>query len=112
VDAVLAALADPTRRQLLDRLAAHGEVTATVLAGELPVSRQAVVQHLAVLDAVGLVQGRREGRERRFRVRTDRLIETARWLDTLAAQWDRRLDVIQRLAEERVQSRDDGSPRD
>ncbi|MGW3917499.1 ArsR/SmtB family transcription factor, partial [Streptomyces sp. NPDC005070] len=53
VDGVLAALADPTRRHLLDLLAARGEITATKLAEELPVSRQAVVKHLAVLDAAG-----------------------------------------------------------
>ena len=99
MDEVLAALADPTRRELLARLAAHGETTATVLSGEMPISRQAVVQHLAVLDAVGLVQGRRAGRENRFQVRTGRLTETARWLDGLATQWDRRLAVINRLAE-------------
>ena len=56
VDAVLGALADPTRRDLLKCLSKHGNATATVLATELPISRQAVVQHLAVLDAVGLVR--------------------------------------------------------
>jgi DNA-binding transcriptional ArsR family regulator len=62
VDEVLAALADPTRRRLLDVLAARGAASATELAGELPVTRQAVVKHLAVLDAAGLVTGRRLGR--------------------------------------------------
>lgn len=99
VEDVLGALADPTRRLLLERLAAHGTATATVLAEELPVSRQAVVQHLAVLDAVGLVRGWREGRERRFEVRPERLSETARWMDGLAARWDHRLAAIKRLAE-------------
>lgn len=63
VDSVLAALADPTRRQLLDLLAAQGEATATTLAERLPISRQAVVKHLAVLDAAGLVM-RPPGRTR------------------------------------------------
>jgi DNA-binding transcriptional ArsR family regulator len=99
VEDVLSALADPTRRDLLDHLSVHGSATATVLANELPVSRQAVVQHLAVLDAVGLVSGKREGRERRFEIRTRRLTETARWMDGLAARWDRRLEEIKRLAE-------------
>jgi DNA-binding transcriptional ArsR family regulator len=99
VDEVLAALADPTRRLLLDRLSAHGEATATVLAAELPVSRQAVVQHLAVLDRVGLVTVRRHGREQRYAVRPARLIETARWMDRVAARWDARLAAVKRIAE-------------
>ncbi|MCU1489681.1 MAG: transcriptional regulator, ArsR family [Acidimicrobiaceae bacterium] len=99
VDGVLAALADPTRRELLDRLSAQGRSTATRLAGELPITRQAVVQHLAVLDAVGLVSGQRVGRERRYEVRSERLTETARWMDRLAAQWDRRLATIKAIAE-------------
>jgi DNA-binding transcriptional ArsR family regulator len=99
IESVLSALADPTRRDLLERLSLHGYATATVLADELPISRQAVVQHLAVLDGVGLISGRREGRERRFEVRTERLTETARWMDKLAAQWDSRLLATKRIAE-------------
>ncbi|MGY0236384.1 ArsR/SmtB family transcription factor [Longispora urticae] len=99
VDSVLIALADPTRRQLLDLLATHGEVTATTLAEGLPVTRQAVVKHLAVLDAAGLVSGQRVGREVRYAVRPAALNATARWMSTLAADWDRRLATIKRLAE-------------
>jgi len=99
VEVVLAALADPTRRRLLDRLAAHGESTATALAGELSVTRQAVVQHLGVLDSAGLVVGHKQGRERRYQVRSTGLSDTARWMDGLAAQWDSRLAAIKRIAE-------------
>ncbi|ANS70291.1 hypothetical protein SLINC_8067 [Streptomyces lincolnensis] len=99
VDSVLGALADPTRRQLLDLLAARGEATATTLAGQLPVSRQAVVKHLAVLDAAGLVTGGRVGREVRYAVRPAALDATARWMASLAADWDRRLATIKRVAE-------------
>jgi DNA-binding transcriptional ArsR family regulator len=99
VEDVLSALADPTRRDLLERLSAHGQATATRLAGELPISRQAVVQHLAVLNSVGLVQGLRQGREHRFEVRTEPLTEAAEWMAGLAAQWDRRLSTIKRIAE-------------
>lgn len=98
---VLAALADPTRRQLLDVLAARGEATATTLATELPVSRQAVVKHLAVLTAAGLVSGGRVGREVRYSVHPQRLDATARWMAGLAADWDRRLEAIKRIAESR-----------
>lgn len=96
---VFSALADPTRRRILDALAAHGEATATVLAAELPVSRQAVVKHLGVLDRAGLVTGHREGREARYRVVPERLGVTARWMDRVAAAWDGRLSAIKRLAE-------------
>ncbi|WP_424531410.1 ArsR/SmtB family transcription factor [Sphaerisporangium viridialbum] len=99
VDGVLVALADPTRRQLLDLLAAQGEATATTLAGRLPVTRQAVVKHLAVLDAAGLVSGSRVGREVRYAVRPAALDAAAQWMAALAADWDRRLANIKRIAE-------------
>ncbi|MCX5312502.1 helix-turn-helix transcriptional regulator [Streptomyces sp. NBC_00154] len=99
VDSVLGALADPMRRQLLDLLAAQGEVSATTLAERVPVSRQAVVKHLAVLEAAGLVSGRRVGREVRYAVRPAALDATARWMAALAADWDRRLAHIKRVAE-------------
>ncbi|MFE5138537.1 ArsR/SmtB family transcription factor [Streptomyces fagopyri] len=99
VDSVLVALADPTRRHLLELLAARGEATATTLAEVLPVSRQAVVKHLSVLDAAGLVTGGRVGREVRYAVRPAALNSTARWMAALAADWDRRLATIKHLAE-------------
>ena len=99
-DEVLTALADPTRRRVLTLLAQRGEGTATTLAGELPVSRVAVVKHLAVLDRAGLVDARRQGREVRYTVCTERLDATGRWMSGLAAQWDARLAAIKRLAEE------------
>ncbi|HWN36633.1 MAG TPA: metalloregulator ArsR/SmtB family transcription factor [Pseudonocardia sp.] len=99
-DQVIDALADPMRRQILDELARRGEATATLLAGGLPVSRQAVVKHLAVLDRAGLVLGRRAGRERRYQVRAVALHDTARWLDQVAEQWDRRLRGVRRLTED------------
>ncbi|MGW7267452.1 ArsR/SmtB family transcription factor [Streptomyces sp. NPDC054842] len=98
-DDVLVALADPTRRHLLELLAAQGEATATTLAERLPVSRQAVVKHLAVLDAAGLVTGGRVGREVRYAVRPAPLDATARWMAALASEWDRRLANIKRVAE-------------
>ena len=99
-DEVLTALADPTRRRVLTLLAERGEATATTLAGDLPVSRVAVVKHLAVLDRAGLVESRRRGREVRYTVRPERLDATARDLADLAAAWDARLAAIKRMAEE------------
>ena len=97
---VFAALADPTRWRVLDLLAERGEGTATTLATELPVSRVAVVKHLAVLDRAGLVEGRRQGREGRYTVRSERLDSAARWMAGIAAEWDDRLAALKRLAEE------------
>ncbi|MCX5281206.1 MULTISPECIES: helix-turn-helix transcriptional regulator [unclassified Streptomyces] len=99
VDAVLGALADPTRRQLLDLLAEMGTGTATTLAERLPVSRQAVVKHLVVLDTAGLVSGSRVGREVRYTLRPAALDAASRWMAALAADWDRRLAHIKRVAE-------------
>jgi DNA-binding transcriptional ArsR family regulator len=98
-DELWAAVADPTRRRLLDSLLAHGEATATALASELPVTRQAVAKHLAVLDRTGLVESRRAGREVRYTVRAERLDDATRRLAHVAAEWDKRLTAIKRLAE-------------
>lgn len=98
-DDVLAAMADPTRRQLLATLAAGGPATATALAQRLPITRQAVAKHLAVLSHAGLVTSARHGRDVRFTVDTAGLAETAGWLAALAAEWDARLAAIKRIAE-------------
>lgn len=98
-DELWAAVAEPARRRLLDLLLAHGEATATSLAAELPITRQAVVKHLAVLDRAGLVTGRRQGREVRYAVRPERLDAATRSMARVAAEWDDRLAAIKRLAE-------------
>jgi ArsR family transcriptional regulator, cadmium/lead-responsive transcriptional repressor len=105
VDELWAAVADPTRRRLLDALLAHGEATATTLAGELPVTRQAVGKHLAVLERAGLVDSRRLGREVRYAVRPERLDAATDWLARVAAEWDQRLGAIKRLAESSARER-------
>ncbi|MFZ2441027.1 MAG: metalloregulator ArsR/SmtB family transcription factor, partial [Ilumatobacteraceae bacterium] len=66
LDVLFGALADPTRRQLLQRLLANGPATATVLAEPLACSRQAVVKHLQALEAAGLATPERVGREVRY----------------------------------------------
>jgi DNA-binding transcriptional ArsR family regulator len=98
-DEILSAVADPTRRQLLGELAARGTATATGLARQLPITRQAVVKHLAVLSRAGLVSSHRDGREVRYAPRPEGLAATAQWLTALAAEWDVRLHEIKRIAE-------------
>ncbi len=105
VDELWAAVADPTRRRLLDALLAQGDATATTLARELPVTRQAVAKHLAVLDRAGLVEGGRQGREVRYAVRPERLDLAARSLARVASQWDQRLLAIKRIAESAARAR-------
>lgn len=101
---VLAALADPVRLQLLRMMAARGAATATDLASDLPISRQAVVKHLGVLDAAGLVQHTRVGREVRYSVQPGQLNDTARWMAGMAEMWDRRLKAIKDVAEKGTES--------
>jgi DNA-binding transcriptional ArsR family regulator len=99
VDELLSAVADPTRRRVLDLLLDREEATATALAGELPVSRQAVVKQLGVLNRAGLVEGTRRGREVRYAIRPQRLGAATRSLAQVAAEWDSRLSTIKRIAE-------------
>jgi DNA-binding transcriptional ArsR family regulator len=96
---VLGAIADPTRRLILNRLAEAGEATATSLAPELEVSRQAIVKHLGVLGEAGLVRSRRQGREVRFRVHPEPPHEAAGWLHEVAIGWEVRLQKIKVIAE-------------
>lgn len=98
-DQVFAALADPTRRQLLELLGEQAAASATALAGQLPVSRQAVVKHLAVLQQSDLVTRRRDGREVVFTVRPERLVATASWMTSVAASWQERLQLLKQAAE-------------
>jgi DNA-binding transcriptional ArsR family regulator len=98
-DELWSAIADPSRRRVLDLLVGNGEVTASWLAGRVPFSRQAVSKHLAVLERAGLISRRKQGREVLYRVEADRLDQATRALSDVAAQWDRRLDGIKRLAE-------------
>nr|WP_188435767.1 metalloregulator ArsR/SmtB family transcription factor [Microbacterium murale] len=96
---MFAALADETRWSILQALG-EGDASASALAGRLPVSRQAIAKHLAVLQEVGLVEPVRAGRELRFRVIGAELSATAQRLDAIGRDWDRRLAAIKEIAEE------------
>lgn len=93
---MFAALADPTRRLLVDRLAGTGELNATELGADLPMTRQAVAKHLAALEAAGVVRSARHGREVRYRLDGDAVAEAAAWLQDVGARWDRRLAALRR----------------
>ena len=98
---VFAALADATRREILRAVAARGGATATELAGDLPVSRQAVAKHLAVLAGAGLVAGRREGRETRYRPTPAPLSDAIGWMTQVGGEWDERLAALRAYAARR-----------
>jgi DNA-binding transcriptional ArsR family regulator len=98
-DELWSAIADPSRRRVLDLLVSQGEVSASWLAGRVPFSRQAVSKHLVVLERAGLVSRRKQGREILYQVEAGRLDQAIRAMAQLAAQWDRRLAAIKGLAE-------------
>ena len=98
-DDVFTALADPSRRAVLERLAVVGEGTATTIAAGLPISRQAVAKHLAHLDRARLVQARRFGREVRYGVQPGRLASAAHGIEAVADSWDRTLAALKDIAE-------------
>ena len=95
---MFSALADETRWSILTALG-EGDASASALAGCLPVTRQAIAKHLAVLEEVGLVEPVRVGRELRFRVVGAELAATAKKLDAIGRAWDRRLAAIKEIAE-------------
>jgi DNA-binding transcriptional ArsR family regulator len=90
-DAVFAALADPTRRGILRTVSARGPLTATALAAELPISRQAVAKHLGLLRDAGLVRADRRGRETCFSADPKPLDDLASWATQTGRRWERRL---------------------
>ena len=99
---VFAAVADPTRRRILETLRSDGELTLTALAEPLPMSRQAVTKHLEVLRRSGLIRVRRSGRERLHRIDPAPLRDLDDWLAPYAAFWDERLARLrEHLDEER-----------
>lgn len=105
-DALWSAVGDPTRRQMIDLLLAAGLATSTSLSEQLPVTRQAVAKHLAVLDRAGLVHGRTAGRERHYRIDEEQLARALAQLDAVSTAWDGRLRRIKRLAEALQDERD------
>jgi len=108
-DELWSAIADPSRRRVLDLLVRGGEATASTHAQQVPFTRQAVTKHLAVLEDARLVTRRRAGREVLFRVDPDRLDVAARAMAQLASDWDQRLRAIKRLAEAAHREREDAT---
>jgi DNA-binding transcriptional ArsR family regulator len=93
---VFDALADPNRRYVVQALAERGAATATELASELQVSRQAVSKHFAALSEAGLVESHREGRETLYELTPQPLAAALDWMADVGGKWDRRLSALRR----------------
>ena len=97
---MFAALADPTRRLMLERLLRDGSTSVPVLSAQLPISRQAVAKHLSTLDQAGLVErARGAGREVRYQLRATALAPATSWLESAQSAWSDRLDRLRRAVE-------------
>ena len=94
------ALADPTRREILERLRKRGALSVTEVADGLPMTRQAVTKHLDALAEAGLIRIRRAGRERFHELDAEPLRELQAWLAPYEAEWDRRLQRLKRHLQE------------
>ncbi|MGH6952045.1 MAG: ArsR/SmtB family transcription factor [Vitreimonas sp.] len=99
LDLAFQALADPSRRAMVDRLAA-GPATVSELAGPLAMSLPGVMQHLKVLEASGLVVTEKVGRVRTCRIEPNALTQAERWIAERRALWERRLDRLGQFLEE------------
>jgi len=106
-DDLWSAIGDPMRRTMIDLLVDRGPATATSLSEHLPVTRQAVSKHLAVLDRVGLVHAEVAGRERHYRVDEAQLARAVAQLAAVGDSWDARLRRIRRIAETIERTRND-----
>jgi DNA-binding transcriptional ArsR family regulator len=100
--AVFSALADPTRRRVVQVLSQQPSVTASALADELPITRQAITKHLNALVEAGLITAAHEGRETRYRLTPEPLTDAMQWMAHAGARWDEGLARLERrLARER-----------
>ena len=106
IDAALAALADPTRRALLETLRA-GPSRISDLADPLPMSLNAVSKHIKVLERAGLVSRERVGREHRLRARPGGLAPAAAWIAEMQAFWAERLDALEAALENENQNEEE-----
>lgn len=97
---VFAALGDQTRLSLVFRMGAGDPLSISALASGTEMTRQAITKHLQVLEAVGLVASRRQGRERLWVLEAERVREAQRWLDMIGSQWDAALGRLKASLEQ------------
>ena len=105
---MFAALADPTRRRILERLSGQGESRVTALARPFRMSLPAISRHLRVLENAHLIRRQRQGREHLIRANADGLKDARKWITRFAAGWDFSFDTLDELL--KVERRKDGKP--
>jgi DNA-binding transcriptional ArsR family regulator len=105
---VFAALADPTRRQMVDTLLRDGSTSVPALSDKLPITRQAIAKHIAALDHAGLIErwvdgadGAGSSREVHYRLRADALRPAAAWMREADEAWAHRLDRLKETVQRR-----------
>jgi DNA-binding transcriptional ArsR family regulator len=99
LDAVFAALADPTRRAIIERLS-HSAARVTEIAEPFQMSLNAVSKHIRVLEASGMVERHKKGRDHILSINTRSLDEIDGWIERTRRYWDARLDAMERLLHE------------
>ena len=99
LDAVFAALADPTRRAIIERLSA-GEARVTEVAERFPMSLNAVSKHIRVLEASGVIERHKKGRDHILSINTSSLNEVDGWIEGTRRYWEKRLDAMEHLLRE------------
>jgi DNA-binding transcriptional ArsR family regulator len=110
LDAAFSALADPTRRAIIERLS-QSEARVTELAEPFPMSLNAVSKHIRVLEASGVVERHRKGRDHILSINTRSLDEVLGWIERMRRYWEERLDAMERLLRELNQDQKTG-PKD
>ena len=100
IDAIFGALSDRSRREVIRHIS-RGEASASELAEQMPISRQAIVKHLASLADAGLVSAEREGRHVRYRLTPGPLHDAMSWIAEVGAEWDDRLRALERMLRSR-----------
>jgi DNA-binding transcriptional ArsR family regulator len=93
------ALADPTRRKIMEMLARDGQLSATEICDQFPVSPQAISQHLKVLREAKLVQVEKRAQQRIYQINPVAMLELEEWAKKLRQLWSQRFDALEKILE-------------
>jgi DNA-binding transcriptional ArsR family regulator len=97
---MFSALAEPTRRSILEMLASNGQLSATAISRKFRVSAPAISQHLKILREARLVSMEKHAQQRIYAINPEAMNELEEWARKIAAQWDKRFDALEKLAQE------------
>ena len=96
---MFSALAEPTRRSILEMLASNGQLSATAISSKFRVSPPAISQHLKILREARLVSMEKHAQQRLYAINPEAMNELEEWARKIAAQWDKRFDALEKLAQ-------------